>query len=106
MSQLDAFELEEWTESLDAVLRHNGPQATGELIKQLSEHAESARVPLPSAITTPFRNTISPEDERIPSDQGADATLHKQIPRQGALIFWGNRIAKGRGDGAWQRHSR
>jgi pyruvate dehydrogenase E1 component len=69
MSQLDAFELEEWTESLDAVLRHNGPQATGELIKQLSEHAESARVPLPSAITTPFRNTISPEDERpLPGD--------------------------------------
>ena len=69
MSQLDAFELEEWTESLDAVLRHNGPQATGELIKQLSEHAESARVPLPSAITTPFRNTISPEAERpLPGD--------------------------------------
>ena len=45
MSQLDAFELEEWTESLDAVLRHNGPEATGELTKQLSEHAESARVP-------------------------------------------------------------
>ena len=69
MSQLDAFELEEWTESLDAVLRHNGPEATGELIKQLSEHAESARVPLPSAITTPFRNTIPPEDERpLPGD--------------------------------------
>ena len=64
MSQLEATEVEEWTESLDSVLRVNGPAATSELLRHLSEHAQSARVPLPSAITTPFRNTISPQDER------------------------------------------
>ena len=69
MSQLEATEVEEWTESLDSVLRVNGPAATSQLLRHLSEHAQSARVPLPSAITTPFRNTISPQDERsMPGD--------------------------------------
>ena len=69
MSQLEATELEEWTDSLDSVLRVNGPAATSQLLAHLSEHAQSARVPLPSAITTPFRNTISPQDERsMPGD--------------------------------------
>jgi pyruvate dehydrogenase E1 component len=61
MAQLDVTEIDEWTESLDAVLRFNGPAATGQLLRQLSEHAQASRVPLPDAITTPFRNTISPE---------------------------------------------
>ena len=69
MSQLEATELEEWTDSLDSVLRVNGPAATSQLLAHLSEYAQSARVPLPSAITTPFRNTISPQDERsMPGD--------------------------------------
>ena len=69
MSTLDSIEIDEWTESLDAVLRANGPEASSELLRHLSEHAEAARVPLPSAITTPFRNTISPQDERpMPGD--------------------------------------
>ena len=69
MEKLDAIEVDEWTESLDSVLRFNGPAATGQLLRHLSEHAQSSRVPLPSAITTPFRNTISPEDERtMPGD--------------------------------------
>ena len=69
MSQLEATEVEEWTESLDSVLRVNGPAATSQLLRHLSEHAQGARVPLPSAITTPFRNTISPQDERsMPGD--------------------------------------
>ncbi|MEC8112829.1 MAG: hypothetical protein VX121_08745, partial [Pseudomonadota bacterium] len=42
MSQLEATELEEWTESLDAVLRVNGPAATSQLLAHLSEHAQSA----------------------------------------------------------------
>ena len=43
MSTLDSIEIEEWTQSLDAVLRTNGPEATSELLRQLSEHAEAAR---------------------------------------------------------------
>ena len=69
MAQLDATEIDEWTESLEAVLRFNGAEAAGELLRHLSDRAQSSRVPLPDAITTPFRNTISPEDERpMPGD--------------------------------------
>ena len=69
MTKLDTTEVDEWTQSLDSVLRFNGPAATGQLLRHLSEHAQSSRVPLPSAITTPFRNTISPENERpMPGD--------------------------------------
>ena len=76
VKKLDAIEVDEWTESLDSVLRFNGPAATGQLLRHLSEHAQSSRVPLPSAITTPFRNTISPEDERdVPNSIEKSAEL-------------------------------
>ena len=62
MEKLDSTEVDEWIESLDSVLRNNGPNATSDLIRQLSEHAQSASIPLPNAITTPFRNKIQTEN--------------------------------------------
>ena len=66
---LDSEERQEWLDALDSVIRAGGVGAGEALLKALSQHAENAGVPLPQAITTPFRNTIAPHQERpMPGD--------------------------------------
>jgi pyruvate dehydrogenase E1 component len=66
---VDAQERQEWLDALDAVVRHGGVQAGSEIVSSLAQHAENSGVPLPRAITTPFRNTIAPEQQRpMPGD--------------------------------------
>lgn len=65
----DPIETREWLEALDAVLQQSGPGRAAFLLKQLSEHAVEKGTRLPTAITTPFRNTIPPTAEkRMPGD--------------------------------------
>ncbi len=71
MSQtdLDPVERNEWIESLDSVVQHAGPAAASQLLHALRARGAQRGVPLPQAITTPFRNTIAPENERpMPGD--------------------------------------
>ena len=66
---LDSEERQEWLDALDSVIRAGGVGAGEALLKALSQHAENAGVPSPQAITTPFRNTIAPHQERpMPGD--------------------------------------
>ena len=66
---LDVQERQEWLDALDSVVREGGVAAGEALINALSQHAENTGVPLPLAITTPFRNTIAPANERpMPGD--------------------------------------
>ena len=66
---LDVQEQQEWLDALDSVVREGGVAAGEALINALSQHAENTGVPLPLAITTPFRNTIAPANERpMPGD--------------------------------------
>jgi len=65
----DPIETREWLEALDAVLQLSGPGRAAFLLKQLSEHAVGKGTRLPTAITTPFKNTIAPAAEkRMPGD--------------------------------------
>lgn len=66
---LDPIEAQEWRDALDSVVKHSGFGTAGQLLQSVSEHAEQSGVPLPRAITTPFKNTIAPENERpMPGD--------------------------------------
>ena len=65
----DPVETQEWLDALDSVIRNDGPERAAYLLSKLSEHAVQSKARLPMAITTPFRNTISPSDEkRMPGD--------------------------------------
>jgi pyruvate dehydrogenase E1 component len=65
----DPQETREWLESLDAVLKYQGRGRASFLLKTLAEHAAQSGTRLPTAITTPFRNTIDPANEkRMPGD--------------------------------------
>ena len=69
VENVDPIEVQEWRDALDSVVRHGGSKHAGELLRSVSEHAEQTGVPLPRAITTPFKNTIAPENERsMPGD--------------------------------------
>ncbi|MDP5069603.1 MAG: hypothetical protein NWQ45_01770, partial [Congregibacter sp.] len=60
----DPLETREWLDALDSVVREGGDRRASYLMIQLAKHAVDTGVPLPPSITTPFRNTISPEDEK------------------------------------------
>ncbi len=65
----DPIETQEWLDALDAVVKHEGPDRAAYLLRRLSEQAVMRETRLPMAITTPFRNTISPSAEkRMPGD--------------------------------------
>ncbi|MEM6775561.1 MAG: pyruvate dehydrogenase (acetyl-transferring), homodimeric type, partial [Pseudomonadota bacterium] len=65
----DPIETREWLDALDGVVKHGGKDRARSLLLQVAEHAVDAGVRLPTAITTPFRNTISPAEEKaMPGD--------------------------------------
>ena len=65
----DPIETREWLEALDDVVKHSGNQRATQLLIELAKHAGDTGVRLPTAITTPFRNTISPADQKqMPGD--------------------------------------
>jgi pyruvate dehydrogenase E1 component len=85
-SNLDPIEAKEWLDSFDAVNRFNGNNVSSELIQRLTDHAREQGVTLPAAITTPFKNTINPEDERVmPGDlfHGAAYPFIDSLERDG-----------------------
>jgi pyruvate dehydrogenase E1 component len=69
IEDIDPIETQEWLESLDSVLKSQGPQRAAYLLAKLSQHAVDSGTRLPTAITTPFRNTIPPmAEKRMPGD--------------------------------------
>lgn len=83
---IDTLETQEWLEALESVIRHGGADRASHLLIELAKTATQAGVRLPSAITTPYVNTIPvKEEKRIPGDR----YLERKI---GSLVRW-NAIA-------------
>ncbi len=78
----DPIETREWMEALDAVLKYSGPERAAELLAELSKHATETGVRMPTAITTPFRNTIAPRDEKV---MPGDLFMERRIR---SLVRW------------------
>ena len=69
LEETDALETQEWLEALQSVVRHNGSERASYLLSQLANTAAKFGVSLPSAITTPYINTIPrKEEKRHPGD--------------------------------------
>jgi pyruvate dehydrogenase E1 component len=64
-AEAEALETREWIDSMDYVLRHEGPQRAGTLLQELRQHVVQTGVRLPFTATTPYINTI-PADEQPP----------------------------------------
>ncbi|MDO9476853.1 MAG: pyruvate dehydrogenase (acetyl-transferring), homodimeric type, partial [Pseudohongiella sp.] len=84
---LNPSETEEWLEALSAVIEHEGAERAQFLLSRLSDKALRTTQQLPyAAVTTPYRNTISPQDEdRMPGDMFMERQI-RGIIRWNALV--------------------
>ncbi|CAN5117396.1 pyruvate dehydrogenase (acetyl-transferring), homodimeric type [soil metagenome] len=60
---VDPQETGEWLDSLEAIIKHQGPDRARFLIETLLAVANKAGARLPQGITTPYVNTITPEHQ-------------------------------------------
>ncbi len=65
----DPLETQEWVSALDSAVRSSGKGRAAYLLRTLADWSVNNGIRLPSTITSPFRNTIPPENEkRMPGD--------------------------------------
>ena len=76
----DPQETHEWIESLDAVLRSQGSDRVRYLIESLIDRARQEGVPAPTAIRTPYVNTIPlSEQPPFPGDRQLERKIKSAI---------------------------
>ncbi|STX51546.1 pyruvate dehydrogenase E1 component oxidoreductase protein AceE [Legionella busanensis] len=81
-NDIDPIETREWLDALQSVLKNEGSERAGFLLKQLQNLANAEGVKIANTICTPYRNTIKPHEEKLmPPDEG----IGKRIS---ALIRW------------------
>ncbi|TAM11183.1 MAG: pyruvate dehydrogenase (acetyl-transferring), homodimeric type [Nevskiaceae bacterium] len=75
-------ETREWVESLEAVIRAEGPKRAGQLVEQLADETRRAGGQVPFAVTTDYINTI-PVEQQVASP--GDAAIEWRIR---CIIRW------------------
>lgn len=80
IDDIDALETREWLDALESVVRHGGKERAAFLLKNLSESAVDHGIDQPSAITSPYRNTIPPSKEvQSPGDYYIERNIRSII---------------------------
>ena len=99
MADTDPVETQEWLESLDAVVGENGPDRAKYLVAKLLERAHENNVGIAGAITTPYINTIPPEEEpEFPGDAEIERRIRRFIRWNAAvMVIKANHRSKGIG---------
>lgn len=95
----DPVETGEWLDSLDEVLRHEGPTRARFLLAKLMERAQQLSLGVPGAITTPYVNTIPPDEEpEYPGDEYLEKRIRRFIRWNAAvMVIKANHHEKGIG---------
>jgi pyruvate dehydrogenase E1 component len=86
MQGLDGNEIQEWLESLDAVLQSSGPDVASYILQRLRAHAKVIGIEIPFTANTPYVNTIP---HQLQPDFPGDQQLERRIK---SLVRW-NAIA-------------
>jgi pyruvate dehydrogenase E1 component len=83
----DPQETQEWLDSLESVIRYQGPDRAKFLLETLLQVAAKSGAKLPSGITTPYVNTISVADQApFPGDRAIERRI-KSIVRWNAMAM-------------------
>ena len=95
----DPEETQEWIDSLDAVASADGHVRARFLLAKLLERAHSANLGVPPVITTPYVNSIPPEDEPdYPGDEHLERRIRRYIRWNAAvMVIKANHREKGIG---------
>ena len=84
---VDPQETAEWLDSLEAVIRFQGPERARYILDTLLQVAARAGAKLPSGITTPYVNTIPTSEQPLfPGDRGLERRI-KSIVRWNAMAM-------------------
>ena len=80
LPDIDPGETEEWLESLDAVIDVRGKNRARFLLMKLLERARSMQVGFPATVSTPYVNTIPPDEEPwFPGDEYIERRIRAYI---------------------------
>ena len=83
----DPDETSEWLESLDALVASEGSVRARFVIGKLLERARRLQVPVPSLVSTPYINTIPPDQEPwFPGDEEMERRI-RRIVRWNAAVM-------------------
>ena len=99
LPDIDAVETEEWLQSYSAVIEAHGRNRGSYLLRRLMLRASELGVDFPATITTPYINTIPPEQEPwFPGDEFIERRLRAFIRWNAvAMVTYANKFADGIG---------
>ncbi len=99
LPDLDPAETKEWLDSLDAVVAAQGQARARYLLAKLLERANELQVGVPATVTTPYINTIPPEEQPFfPGDEHIERRIRAFIRwNAAAMVIRANKMADGIG---------
>ncbi len=99
LPDIDPGETKEWLESLDAVVDVHGKTRARYLLSSLLERARELQVSFPATVSTPYVNTIPPEQEPwFPGDDHVERRIRAYIRWNAAvMVIRANKHAEGIG---------
>ncbi|MDQ2872603.1 MAG: pyruvate dehydrogenase (acetyl-transferring), homodimeric type [Candidatus Eremiobacteraeota bacterium] len=78
--QADPQETREWVDAIDGVIRHEGPARAQQLIEQLVESAQRQGAHVSLGFTTPYINTIPPNEQpQLPGNDELETRIRHYI---------------------------
>jgi pyruvate dehydrogenase E1 component len=87
LPDIDPAETAEWLDSFDAVLDTHGRTRARFLLMKLLERAQAKQVDFPATVSTPYVNTISPEQEPwFPGDEYLERRIRAYIRWNAAVM--------------------
>ncbi len=95
----DPEETREWLESLDQIIDEAGESRARFLMARLIERARSRNVGVPASVSTPYINTIPPEQEAwFPGDESLEQRIRRFVRWNAAvMVVRANKAADGIG---------
>lgn len=95
----DPRETLDWLDSLEGVIRHEGPEKADYLLQQLTERARARGVVTSPGLFTPYCNSIAPEDEaKMPGESRLARDLAAYVRWNAmAMVARANKDGKGLG---------
>ncbi len=99
MDDIDVQETQEWLDAMESLVRHGGKDRAAFILYTLAAKAYEQGLKLPSAITTPYRNTIHFTDEkRMPGDVFIERRIRSLIRWNAmAMVMRANKRESGLG---------
>jgi pyruvate dehydrogenase E1 component len=99
LPDIDPDETREWLDSLDAVIEEHGKTRARYLLSSLLERARELQVSFPATVSTPYLNSIPPEEEPwFPGDEFIERRIRAFIRWNAAvMVIKANKQAEGIG---------